>query len=76
MQAYREEIVPHFAENLRLLARSFELGEIDLLALSAARERFLQIQADALHAQREYYIALSALERAIGQTLPASGAAP
>jgi len=73
MQAYRGEILPHFEENLRLLARSFELGEIDLLALSAARERFLQIQADALHAQREYSIALSTLERSIGQTL---GAAP
>jgi outer membrane protein, heavy metal efflux system len=69
MQAYREEIVPHSAENLRLLARSFELGEIDLLALSAARERFLQIQADALQAQREYSIALSGLERVIGRTL-------
>jgi len=72
MQAYRGEILPHFEENLRLLARSFELGEIDLLALSAARERFLQIQADALHAQREYSIALSALERSIGQTLEAT----
>jgi cobalt-zinc-cadmium efflux system outer membrane protein len=72
MQAYRGEILPHFEENLRLLARSFELGEIDLLALSAARERFLQIQADALHAQREYSIALSALERSIGQTLEAA----
>jgi cobalt-zinc-cadmium efflux system outer membrane protein len=69
MQAYRGEILPHFEENLRLLARSFELGEIDLLALSAARERFLQIQADALHAQREYSIALSTLERTIGQVL-------
>jgi outer membrane protein, heavy metal efflux system len=72
MQAYRGEILPHFEENLRLLARSFELGEIDLLALSAARERFLQIQADALHAQREYSIALSTLERSIGQTLEAT----
>jgi cobalt-zinc-cadmium efflux system outer membrane protein len=69
MQAYRGEILPHFEENLRLLARSFELGEIDLLALSAARERFLQIQADALQAQREYSIALSTLERTIGQAL-------
>jgi cobalt-zinc-cadmium efflux system outer membrane protein len=76
MQAYRGEILPHFEENLRLLVRSFELGEIDLLALSAARERFLQIQADALHAQREYSIALSGLERALGQTLAATGAVP
>ena len=74
MQAYRGEILPHFEENLRLLARSFELGEIDLLALSAARERFLQIQADALHAQREYSLALSTLECSIGQ--PLVGAAP
>lgn len=72
MQAYRGEILPHFEENLRLLARSFELGEIDLLALSAARERFLQIQADALHAQREFSVALSTLERSIGQTLEAT----
>lgn len=74
MQAYRGEILPHFEENLRLLARSFELGEIDLLALSAARERFLQIQADALQAQREYSSALSTLERSVGQ--PLVGAAP
>jgi outer membrane protein TolC len=66
--------VPHFEENLRLLARSFELGEIDLLALSAARERFLQIQADALGAQRDYFVALSALERTLGSTLPPSPA--
>jgi cobalt-zinc-cadmium efflux system outer membrane protein len=72
VRAYHGEIVPHFEENLRLLARSFELGEIDLLALSAARERFLQIQADALGAQRDYVVALSALERTLGSTLPPS----
>lgn len=71
-QAYGGEILPHFEENLRLLARSFELGEIDLLALATARERFLQIQADALGAQHDYWVALSALERRLGQTLPQS----
>lgn len=72
MQAYQGEIVPQFEENLRLLARSFELGEIDLLALSAARERFFKIEADALNAQLDYYAALSTLERVVGQTLPAN----
>ena len=33
VQAYGEEILPRFAENMRLLRRAFELGEIDLLQL-------------------------------------------
>ena len=46
--AYGTEILPRFEENLALLGRSFELGELDLLALSTGRERFLRIQSDAL----------------------------
>lgn len=66
MRAYGADILPHFAENLGLLRRSFELGEIDLLALSTGRERFLRIQSDALEAQRDYLIAVAGLERVVG----------
>lgn len=68
-RAYRAEILPRFEENLSLLRRSFELGEIDLLALSAGRERFLRIQSDALDAQQAYFVALAALERVVGVDL-------
>jgi len=65
-RAYGREILPRFEENLTLLRRSFELGEIDLLALSTGRERFLRIQSDALAAQLDYFVALAALERVVG----------
>lgn len=67
--AYGTEIVPRFEENLALLRRSFELGEIDILALSAGRERFLRIQSDALVAQQDYFVALAGLERVVGVDL-------
>jgi outer membrane protein, heavy metal efflux system len=68
-RAYGTEILPRFQENLTLLRRSFELGEIDILALSTGRERFLRIQSDALLAQQDYFVALSSLERVVGVDL-------
>ncbi|HEX2732880.1 MAG TPA: TolC family protein [Polyangiaceae bacterium] len=68
-RAYGTEILPRFSENLTLLRRSFELGEIDILALSTGRERFLRIQSDALSAQQDYFVALSGLERVVGVDL-------
>ncbi len=68
-RAYGDEILPRFEENLTLLRRSFELGEIDLLALSTGRERFLRIQSDALLAQQDYFVALASLERVVGVDL-------
>lgn len=68
-QAYGTEILPRLEENLSLLRRSFELGEIDILALSAGRERFLRIQSDSLLAQQDYFVALAALERVVGVDL-------
>jgi len=67
--AYGTEILPRFEENLTLLRRSFELGEIDILALSTGRERFLRIQSDAFGAHLDYFVALAALERFVGVDL-------
>lgn len=68
-RAYGAEILPRFEENLTLLRRSFEIGEIDILALSVGRERFLRIQSDALGAQQDYFVALAGLERVVGVDL-------
>jgi outer membrane protein, heavy metal efflux system len=68
-RAYGTEVLPRFEENLTLLRRAFELGEIDILALSTGRERFLRIQSDALGAQLDYFFALAGLERVVGVDL-------
>ncbi len=69
VRAYGDEILPRFERNLALLRRSFELGEIDLLALSSGREAFLRIQSDALEAQVDYFVAMAGLERLVGVEL-------
>lgn len=68
-RAYGAEIVPKLEENLVMLRRALELGEIDILALSVGRERFLRIQSDALSAQLDYFVALAELERVVGVDL-------
>ena len=69
VKTYGGEILPTFEENLRLLQRAFELGEIDILQVSVARERFLRIQNDALEAHLSYFEAVADLEAAIGTDL-------
>ena len=63
---YGADILPRFEENLHLLRRAFELGEMDILSLSAGVKRFLDIRHDALNAQQDYVVALINLERNVG----------
>lgn len=69
IRAYGTEIIPRFEENIRLLTRAFELGEVDVLQALVARERFLQIERDALVAYSDYYEAVADLESELGQEL-------
>lgn len=69
VRTYGREILPTFEENLRLIQRAFELGEIDILQVSVARERFLRIQTDALDAYTDYFQAVADLEASIGTDL-------
>lgn len=69
VRSYGSEILPRFEENLGLLRRSFELGEIDMLSLLIGRERFLKIQSDALDTYLDYFVALANLERTVGVDL-------
>lgn len=63
---YGQEILPTFEDNLRMLQRAYELGEIDILQVSVARERFLRIQRDALDAYADYFAAVAELEAVVG----------
>ena len=63
---YGTEVLPSFERNLSLLERAYELGEIDVLDVSVAVERFLRAQTDALDAQADYFEALAELEETLG----------
>ena len=49
-----------------MLQRAFELGEIEVLDVSVAQRRFLEIQQSALTAYQEYYQAVATLELVVG----------
>ena len=63
---YGAEIIPTFEKNLALLKKSFELGEIDILQISVARERFLELERQSLDAFADYYRAVAELEEELG----------
>jgi cobalt-zinc-cadmium efflux system outer membrane protein len=62
-------LAPSLEESLRLLQRSFQAGELGLLELSVARERFLGAQREALAAAADYDRALIELEFRVGTEL-------
>jgi outer membrane protein, heavy metal efflux system len=71
---YSEEMLPRFSENLRMLERAFELGEIDLLQVFVAQQRFVTQQRRALEIYAAYVEAVRALELIAGRPLrPAGG---
>lgn len=69
VKSYGSDVLPRFDENLKLVRRAFDLGEVDLLEVSVARDRFFRIQLDALGAHADYFAALAALEKSVGVDL-------
>lgn len=63
-------VAPQLAESLDLLRRGFQAGELPLLNVSVARERFLAAENEALDAYADYYRARADLEYAVGTPLP------
>jgi cobalt-zinc-cadmium efflux system outer membrane protein len=76
VRTYASEVVPRFEENLALLERAFELGEVDILEVFVARENFLRIQNEALEAYRAYYEAVFTLESLLGSPLATLAGGP
>ncbi|MGM0577759.1 MAG: TolC family protein [Myxococcota bacterium] len=59
-------VLPAFREQLALLLKGFELGEMSLLDVMTARDRLLAAQREALDAHEDYHEAISALEELLG----------
>ncbi|MBI2374975.1 MAG: TolC family protein [Deltaproteobacteria bacterium] len=66
---FTSSVAPSLEDNLALLRRGFEAGELSVLALATARERFLEAQRDALSAYADCARARSELESAAGAEL-------
>ena len=66
VSTYSRDVVPRFEENLSMLQRAFELGEVDIIEVFVARERFLSIQTEALAAYDDYFRAIFDFEASAG----------
>jgi cobalt-zinc-cadmium efflux system outer membrane protein len=66
LELYQDELVPAFETQLEQLQRAFELGEIDLLRVSVARDHLLTARLEALDAYATYFDAITALADAVG----------
>jgi outer membrane protein, heavy metal efflux system len=63
---FRSDVLPRFEDNLALLRRAFELGELDALEVSVARGRLVDAQRAALDAYEDYFGAMADLASAVG----------
>jgi cobalt-zinc-cadmium efflux system outer membrane protein len=70
LSLFTSTVAPQLEDNLALLRRGFDAGEIPLLNVAVARDQFLAALRDALIAYADYYRALAELEFAVGAELP------
>ncbi len=65
-QALDGSVVPAFERALAALQRSYEVGELDFLAVAQARGQIWRARSQVLSARADYYDALAELERLVG----------
>lgn len=74
---YETGVVPRLEENLMLLKRAYELGEVDVHQVSQTRERLLTATGQYIDARITYYETAAALEGLVGTELwPAQEGSP
>ena len=74
---YETGVVPRLEENLKLLQRAYELGEVDVHQVSQTRERLLTATGQYIDARITYHETAAALEGLVGTELwPAQEVSP
>lgn len=63
---YEAGVVPTLEENLQLLHRAYELGEVDIHVLSQTRQRLLEATGNFIDARVLYFETAAALEGLVG----------
>lgn len=66
---YETVVVPKLEQNLALLRRSYELGEVNIHEVSQTRERLLNATGSFIDARVEYYNTAATLEGLVGTEL-------
>lgn len=66
---YRTGVVPQLEQNLTLLQRAYELGEVDVHQVSQTRERLLTATGRAIEARIAWYETAAALEGLVGSEI-------
>lgn len=73
---YTTRIIPTSESNLQSVRAAYNLGEFSVFDIVNEQRRLIESQTGYNEAVRDYYGALSDLERALGTPLPSSGFAP
>lgn len=63
---YESGVVPNLEQNLELLRRAYELGEVDIHVLSQTRQRLLEATGNFIDARILYFETAAALEGLVG----------
>jgi outer membrane protein, heavy metal efflux system len=66
VEIYGVQALPAVERNLLLIRRAYELGELDIHAVSQTRSRLFTIQAQAIDALSAYFRSLAELEGLVG----------
>jgi outer membrane protein TolC len=69
VRLYDDTIRPAVAESAELIDAAVRLGDVNVLQFVAAQDKVLRFQRDFVDTQREYWLAVFELERAIGARL-------
>ena len=66
LKLFELDILPKAQDNLKIISVAYELGEQELLAVIAEQRRLIDFQQQFIQINKEYYLSLIALEKAIG----------
>ena len=73
---YTTQILPRAEDNLRSVRAAYGIGEFSIFDVVSEQRRLTESVTGYNQSLREYYIALTELETAIGMAIPASGLSP
>lgn len=66
LKLFETDILPKAQDNLKIISIAYQLGEQELLAVIAEQRRLIDFQQQFIQINKEYYLSLIALEKAIG----------
>ncbi|MBN8723918.1 MAG: TolC family protein [Acidobacteria bacterium] len=66
LKLFEIDILPKAQDNLKIISVAYQLGEQELLAVIAEQRRLIDFQQQFIQINKEYYLSLVALEKAIG----------